>query len=257
MPSNNKIMKHFRLIVICILTAALCSSKKEVLYIQNIEPNKTYSYDYRQYEVKPDDILKIDVNSDIPEVATGLNKGLSVQSDRISMLYNGYQVNSEGFINFPSIGKLMVEGLNISQIRNLLYNTITDKGILNNPSVDVKLINSYFTILGEVSVPGRYDYLKNNMNILEAIGMAGDLTITGKRSDIKLIRDIKGKKSVYSIDITGKEFLTSDKFQIMSGDIIIVNPNTTRVKNAGVIGNSGTLLSLLSFLLTSIIVINR
>ena len=95
------------------------------------------------------------------------------------------------------------------------------------------------------------------MNILEAIGMAGDLSITGKRNDIKLIRDIKGKKSIYSIDITGKEFLTSDKFQIMSGDIIIINPNTTRIKNAGVIGNSGTLLSLLSFLLTSIIVINN
>ena len=168
--------------------------------MQNIDPKETYSYDYRQYEVKPDDILKIDVNSDIPEVATGFNpKGLAVQSDRTSMLYNGYQVNSEGFINFPSIGKLKVEGLNISQIRNLLYNTITDRGILNNPSVDVKLINSYFTILGEVSVPGRYDYLKNNMNILEAIGMAGDLTITGKRSDIKLIRDIKGKKTILII----------------------------------------------------------
>ena len=72
-----------------------------------------------------------------------------------------------------------------------------------------------------------------------------------------VIRDVKGKKSISSIDISKKDFLSSDVFQIKSGDIIIVNPNTTRIKTAGIIGNSGTLLSLLSFLLTSIIIIRN
>ena len=126
-----------------------------------------------------------------------------------------------------------------------------------NPKIDIKLVNSYFTILGEVKNPGRYDFLQNNLNIIEAVGLAGDLTINGKRNDIRLIRDYHGEKKVFTVDFTNTEFISSDNFQVFSGDIIIINPNTTRVKNAGIIGNSGTLLSLLSFILTSIIVISN
>ena len=132
-----------------------------------------------------------------------------------------------------------------------------ESDILVNPFIDVKLLNSYFTVLGEVNMPGRYDFLKNNMNILEAIGVAGDLTINGKRKDIKLIRkDFLNETSVYSIDLTSLESVTKN-YQIFSGDIIVVGQNSNRVKNAGIIGNSGTLLSLLSFILSSIIVINN
>ena len=95
------------------------------------------------------------------------------------------------------------------------------------------------------------------MNILEALGMAGDLTITGNRKNIKLIREIDGNKFIYGFDLTDSNILNSQNYQILSRDIIIVNPNSTRIKNAGIIGNSGTLLSLLSFILSSIIVINN
>ena len=87
--------------------------------------------------------------------------------------------------------------------------------------------------------------------------MAGDLNITADRKDIKIIRENGNKKLIGSIDLTNSSYLNSDFYQIKSGDIIIVNPNYTRVKNAGIIGNSGTLISLLSFILTSIILINN
>ena len=87
--------------------------------------------------------------------------------------------------------------------------------------------------------------------------MAGDLTINGKRKDIKIIRDYESVRKIFSVDISKPDILISDNFQIYPGDIIIVNPNTSRIKNAGIIGNSGTLLSLLSFILSSIIVISR
>ena len=134
---------------------------------------------------------------------------------------------------------------------------MVDSGKLNNPSIDIKLLNTHFTVLGEVAQPGRYDFLKNNINILEAIGMAGDLTINGERNDVKIVRNINGNNVVHSIDLTKTDFLESNYFQIISGDIIIVNPNLTKIKNAGIIGNSGTLLSLLSFILSSIIVISN
>ena len=82
-------------------------------------------------------------------------------------------------------------------------------------------------------------------------------TINGSRKDVRLIRDIGKNKSISTIDLTSKNLFENDNFQIFSGDIIIVNPNTTRIKNAGIIGNSGTLVSLLSFLLSSIILITN
>ena len=133
------------------------------------------------------------------------------------------------------------------------YDLIVKEGQLTDPVIDVKILNTYFIVLGEVNKPGRYEYLKNNINILEAIGIAGDLTINGKRNDIKLIREIDGERKISSIDLTNSE-LFSDRYQIFSGDIIIVNQNTNRVKSAGIIGNSGTLLSLLSFILSLVIV---
>ena len=96
-------------------------------------------------------------------------------------------------------------------------------------------------------------FIKNNLNILEAIGMAGDLTIFGKRDEVRLIRELDGELKIITIDLTNSELLTTH-FQVLPNDIIIVNPNKARVINGGIIGNAGTLLSLLSFLLSTIIV---
>ena len=87
--------------------------------------------------------------------------------------------------------------------------------------------------------------------------MAGDLTINGRRDNVKLIREIGDKRNVFSYDLTSSNILESENFQIFSGDLIIVSPNSSRIKNAGIIGNSGTLISLLSFILSSIIIISN
>ena len=170
---------------------------------------------------------------------------------------NGYQVNSEGNITIPVIGGLKVIGLTTTQVSKKIQDLLVEDGQLVNPIVDVKIVNSYFTILGEVNKPGRYNFLKNNINIFQAIGIGGGLTINGKRKNIKLLRSSEGKLKVSEIDITSSDLFLSENFQIIPGDIIIIEPNNARVKNAGLIGNSGTLLSLLSFILSSIIVISN
>lgn len=214
---------------------------------------------YTQYKIKVDDILRIDVGSDNPETMLAFQPNSSnlLSNNKETLVYSGYQVNSKGFIQFPNIGELKVIDNTIEEVRDLIYNIIVQRDILLNPFVDVKLLNSNFTILGEVVKPGKYDYLKNNINLLEAIGMAGDLTINGDRKKIKIIRDNQKKTKVFTVDLTKSKFINQEGFQIFSGDIIIVNPNSSRVKNAGIIGNSGTLLSLLSFILSSIIVISN
>ena len=174
------------------------------------------------------------------------------------MIFNGYQVDIDGNINFPVVGKIKVQGLTINELKSYILNDIeNERDLLVNPSIDIKILNSHFTVLGEVNQPGKYNFVENNLNILEALGIAGDLTINGKRESVKLLREINGKLKIFEIDLTNVKFLTENFFQISSGDILIVDPNSSRIKNAGVIGNSGTLLSLLSFILSSIIVISN
>ena len=228
--------------------------------MQDIDESTNYITDYIDYKIKVDDILKIEIFTEDPEATLPFNPNalqLNRNTTKVSLIYEGYLVDSKGNINFPTLGIVKVVGLTLNQIRTKIFKELSDGGFLVNPLVDIKLINSSFTILGEVNLPGRYEFIKNNLNILEAIGIAGDLTINGKRKDVKLIReDNNGNKNVKSIDLTKAEIMTKD-FQVFPGDIIIVNPNPTRIKNAGIIGNSGTLLSLLSFILSSIIVIRN
>ena len=249
-----------RLTYILIITVFLfsCSTKKDVLYLQDTKELMSDSFTYNDYKIKIDDILKINIK--IPEgqslIKNGFNQNVQNITKESSKL-EGYQVDSEGFLNLPYLGRKIVLGLTIKELSNFLKNEIEDGGILINPIIDIKLINAHFTILGEVNNPGKHEFLENNLNILEAIGFAGDLTINGKRNNVILIREKDNKRTIVEVDLTSTEIFSSPYFQIISGDIIIVNPNTTRIKNAGIIGNSGTLLSLLSFFLSSIIVINN
>ena len=235
-----------------------CSSKKQVIYLQDSSFDSVYSSNFIEYKIRPDDILKIDVNSDTPEAAMIFSRsGMNLTTNtKENMIFNGYQVDSEGYINFPILGKIKVIGLTVTEIRDYLHEKISKDGYLLDPFIDVKTINLNFTILGEVNRPGSYEFLKNNLSILEAIGYAGDLTINGKRKDIRVLRKKTNTTEVISLDLTSTDFITKN-FQIFPGDVIIVNPNMSRVKNAGIIGNSGTLLTLLSFILSSLIVINN
>ena len=249
---------RYKLFILILLILSSCASKKNILLVQDLENNDNFIVGFDEYKVKTDDILKIDVTTENQELSSVYNKNqIGTTPSRETMLLEGYQVSLDGTINFPMLGELDVDNKTLSEISKLIYISLVEKGILINPSIDVKVINSHFVILGEVNRPGRYNYESNNMNILNAIGMAGGLSIFGKRDDIKLIRTINNNQHVTKIDLTNSNFIKSGNFQLISGDIIIVNPNKSRVANSGLIGDSGKLLSLLSFVLSSIIVISR
>lgn len=231
-----------------------------MIYIQNSELNKIYKIDYNDYKIRPNDFIKIDILSETLESEKILNSNSINQNSnysRQSLMFSEYKVDQSGYINYPNLGKIYVAGQTLTEFEKTLSQMLSEKGVLIKSSIDLKVLNMGFTILGEVNSPGKYFYDDENLNIMEAIGMAGDLTINGKRDGIKLIRDIQGNKTVYELDLTKANILKNTVFQISSGDVIIVDPNSARIKNAGIIGNSGTLLSLLSFLLSSIIVIGR
>jgi len=213
-------------------------------------------YEYKSHKISPFDVLRITVKSENLEASELYSNSPQFTETRESLIFKGYRVDNDGFIVFQSLGKIYAKEKTASQLEKYIYDKTIELGYLTDPKVDVKVLNLNFTILGEVKNPGKYYYDEDDLNILEAIGMAGDLTILGNRKDIKMIREkVNGERKVFEIDLTGTEFFQNETFQISSGDLIIVNPNSTRVKNAGIIGNSGTLLSLLSFLLSSVIVI--
>ena len=241
--------------VLVVIYISSCSTKKDVLLFQDISDYDLINVEYIDYKIKVDDILKITVSSQSPELDLIFNSYSNVNNTIETFQINGNQVNSEGNINFAVLGKIKVKDLTTSEISSLISNSLVEKGILLNPSVDVKIVNSYFTILGEVNKPGRYEFIKNNMDVIQAIGIAGDLTINGKRDGIKILRNTGDSFDVANIDLTKSDFIKTQYFQIFPGDIIVVDPNSSRIKNAGIIGNAGNLLSVLSFLLTSIILI--
>ena len=249
-------MKNFILYALLFLFIS-CSTKKDVLYIQDYEKINQMQLNYSEYLIQIDDILKIDVFTQSAELNLLYNKNANISSSRESSELDGYKVSPKGTVVFPSLGKIVVVDKTTDEVADFIQSELIRNGILTEPTVDVKVINANFTILGEVNMPGRYVYNDNNMNILKAIGIAGGLTITASRKDIKILRNDNNTYKTYNIDLRSSDFIFSENFQIFSGDIMIVNPNKTRVKNAGIIGNSGTLLSLLSFILSAIIVTSR
>jgi len=242
-----------------IIFLSSCSSKKDILFIQDSKPETQYNFKFEDIKIMPDDILRIKVSSSSLELSSLYTFQLSSQTSNSidAFQIEGYLVNSDGYINIPSLKPIMVKGLSVAQVSDLIQQLLKDQEDLKNVTVDVKILNSYFTVLGEVNKPGRYNFLKNNLDIFEALGIAGDLTINGKRNDVKIISKVNGNLKVDKIDLTSSELFMSENFQIFPGDIIIVNANNARVKNAGLIGNFGNLLSVLSFLLSTVIVIGN
>ena len=246
-------MRYLSLIFLLIFS---CSSQKDILLLQDSSNSKNYKVQFEEIKIKSDDILRVKVSSQSPELANLFSYNENIGSNNLeSNQISGYQVNRDGYINIPLLKAVNVKGLTLTEASIKIQKSLKEEGLLINSSVDVKIVNSYFTIIGEVNQPGRYNFLKNDIDIFQAIGLAGDLTINGKRDNIKVLRKNDDNLVVNTIDLTSSDLLISKNYQIFPGDIIIINPNNARVKNAGIIGNSGNLLSVLSFILSSIILI--
>jgi polysaccharide biosynthesis/export protein len=136
-----------------------------------------------------------------------------------------------------------------------LKNLLESGGHLINPRVTVRLLNSKVTILGEVRNPGTFTFTEKNISLLQALGLAGDLTIDANRKNVIVIRESNGQRTTTNIDLTSAIWLSSSYQNIQPNDVIIVNPNSKKITSAGLIGNISTVLSIASILLSIIILI--
>jgi len=243
----------------CFLISS-CATKEEILYLQDSQKFNNTSYTYTSTFIQPNDILKITVGALIEETALPYNRtSMSSQGGGTLelMQLEGYLVSQENTISFPQLGELSTKEKTVLDLQNEIIDLLEDSGQLKNPTVNVRLLNAKVTILGEIKAPGNYSFTEQNITLLQALGYAGDLTINGKREDIKVIREVDGNRQIATVDLTSGDFFNSDFYHIKPNDVIVVNQNAPKVTSAGFIGNTGTLLSVLSILLTTVVLITR
>ncbi len=251
------------LLMVCLLSTA-CTSKKKMIYfnseeaIKNSELNKNYTPVFHT-----DDLLSITVSGVDPEtvkpfnlpVATGASGNLSGYATGLPSL-TGYLVDPEGNIDLPVIGKIKVSGLGRPEVTETIKRKL--KEYLNNPIVNIRILNYKVTVLGDVKSPGTFSIPNERITLLEAIGIAGDLNITGKRRNVLVIRDLDGKKTETRIDLTSKELFSSPVFYLNQNDIVYVEQNRAKLNSSVVnASNVGIFISVISLLTTIAVLLSR
>ncbi|WP_281310497.1 polysaccharide biosynthesis/export family protein [Flavobacterium flavigenum] len=233
-----------------------CASKKDIIYYQNIEganiPQNTTSYEVK---IQPDDLLMIIVSAEDPEIAIPFNlTSIAVSSSGRPDLATGqlttqtYLVDRNGDIEFPVLGKLKVGGLTRTEVLQSLKTKI---GVyIKNPIINLRITNFKISLQGEVTLPGTYSIVSERITLIEALSMAKDLTIYGKRDNILIIREINGVKSYNRVDITKADFINSPFYYLTQNDVVYVEPNKTKINAAAVGPNTSVIVSAISILVS-------
>ena len=231
-----------------------CASSKKIDYFQEKEGIKLNDA-ITNYEptIQFGDILNINVSSLAPDAAIPYNIYESQGNGVARPL--PYIVNAKGYINFPSLGKFKVSGLTIREVTEQLNEKLLP--FLKDPIINIRFLNFKVSVLGEVRLPGSYEISGERINIIEAIALAGDLTIYGKRESVTLIREQNGKRAFIDIDLTNRELFNSPYYYLAQNDIIYVESNKTRVNSSSVGPNSYILVSIVSVLISVAAIIVR
>ena len=241
-----KIKSIFFVVVVSIVVAS-CGSIKEIPYFQNLESGESIDISQNQLvRTQPNDQLSILVNSKDPLLAdlfnlpvaqrkVGNNSNLSNYSQYISC----YTIDEKGEIDFPVIGKINIAGKTRGEVADYIKDELVKRNLIQDPTVTVEFVNHYISILGEVKTPGRYMLSRDNTTILDAIGMAGDLTIYGLRNSIKVLSLEGNQQKVYTVNLCDGEALAkSPVYFIQQNDVIYVEPNKYRSRQSTVNANN-------------------
>ena len=245
----------------CVMLAG-CKTQREVTYFQDLQVNSPQLIDsIGTVRMEPDDQISILVSCKEPEIAALFNLVRSQQrvgTQGSGLNSNGeisaYTIDSDGNIDFPVLGKLHVAGLTKQEVATLVKQRLVDSDQVKNPVVTVEFANLAFSVLGEVKNAGKYPLTRNRTTLLDAISMAGDLTITGLRDSVYVVREEGGKRVAYSVDLRSKDVFTSPVYYVKQNDVIYVRPNAMRAGQSTINENTfssvGFWMSVGSFLMS-------
>ncbi|MRZ27080.1 polysaccharide biosynthesis/export family protein, partial [Parabacteroides distasonis] len=237
-----------------------CQSYKKVPYLQDVEAVNQATQQETLYDAKimPKDLLTIVVSCTSPELAAPFNltiaspSNLSIQYTTTQPVLQQYLVDNEGKISFPVLGALTVGGLTKKQAEQLIVDKLKPY-MKENPIVTVRMVNYKISVIGEVARPGTFTISNEKVNLLEALAMAGDMTVYGLRDNVKLIReDANGKQQIVTLDLNNAETILSPYYWLQQNDIVYITRNKAKARNSDV-GNSISLWFSATSILVSVV----
>lgn len=242
--------KIFSLLVLTAVIAS-CAAPTAIPYFQDADQTGSTAVapeNIKPIIIRPDDKLSIIVNSrdmqitnmfNLPYVAQRIGQTSESLSSNYSQGIAGYLVDAEGNIDFPVVGTIHVAGMTRDAVSKLIKDKIVSNGLAKDIVVTVEYMNLKVSVMGEVTRPGRYNIDRDEFTILDAISAAGDLTIYGKRDNIKVLRTIDGVKQTYLVDLTSASGLVSSPvYYLQQNDVVYVEPNSVRARQSTVNGNN-------------------
>ena len=238
-----KMMKNLIYYLILLLTMFSCKPKENMVYMEkekNIAESKINQAVFYGAHIQSGDVLDIkvtafDENAVRPFNLYSMNNSTStgqVNGQTAQLAPQGYLVDNEGFIYFPVLGKLYIKGMTLAQLRADLEKRLL--AYLSDPLVSIKQLNFNITVLGEVKNPGQYTNPSDKITVLQALGLAGDMTDYGNRTNVKLIREIDGVSKTFTIDFTNKNITNSPYYYMQQNDVLYIEPDLIKKKTANI-----------------------
>ena len=224
--------KNLILILITLVALASCKTREKVVYLQDLNDSTTVpTQPIVTLKLQPGDKVGVIVTSAAtPELATRYNLTTGTNTSSSSANYDNfrYSIDENGDIDMLGVGRIRVGGLTRSEAAATIQQAFR-AGLLKDAVVTVSAYNQFVTILGDVARPGRQEIRRDNITIFEALGMAGDLNITGRRDAVKVIRQEGNVSKTYFIDLRSKDVFNSPVYNLQQNDIVYVEPNKVKM----------------------------
>ena len=218
------------------LTAVSCNTYRKINYLQDIVPDKAERIAINKgILIQPKDMISIVVSSRNPELALIFNlpvisyqAGSEVVSGQGSQRLLGYVVDNDGYIDFPVLGLVKASGLTRWELANEIKSMIIEGNYINDPVVTVEFMNFKISVMGEVTSPGTYNIEGDKITLLQALSLAKDLTIFGRRDNVSVIREQGDERIIYQVDLRSASIFESPAYYLQQNDIVYVEPNKVR-----------------------------
>lgn len=253
-------LKYF-LLFFALVFISSCSTRKEIVYFQDFErlPNMAAPEDFVA-KIEINDVLRIDVSSMDEELAAPFQLNLNNQSTgggggNQSAAMTGYLVNSEGYINFPVLGEIYVEGKSREELEEELTLILREQ-YLKDAVVRVRIVNFKVTIMGETG-SSVIDVVDERISVPQAIAMSGDITYDGKRDNILVIRQVDDQLAYETLDLTSVDIFQNPFYWLKQNDIVYVEPTYRKVKSAGFITSWQGLVSIITTAFSLVVLFSR
>lgn len=257
--------------MLSVVMLASCANVKDIAYFQDKAIDHPEEIDkHGGIVIQPKDMISIVVSSRNPELSTMFNlpvvsyqAGSEIVTSAAQQRLMGYVVDNDGYIDFPVLGEINVGGMTRWELSEYIKNTLLEKGYLNDAVVTVEFMNFKVSVLGEVNKPGTYTIEGDKVTVLQALSLAGDLTIFGKRNNVTVIREMDGERVFYNIDLCSVDMFKSPAYNLLQNDIVYVEPSEIKARQStlddkglrmtSIMISSGSLLVSVATLLATLI----